>query len=585
MAYQTTSDGRTVTHVSTRKGDEKIAGKDRKGYRAADLRAATTNAYEGLVQQPVVEKPTVMVQTMRIIGRDMKDGSYPKDVLQPLDSALFEFLMLSSKLQSQALEREEYRVPLADVMSYLQTNRLPRVLEGLENLRETIVQYDFVADGWQRKGKMFLLAADVSRCLETGEEVVNVLLHPAVRQCYLASTSFTRLEINAFRHFKSRYTARLYPRLAYIAGLDPHFRKPLVIAPEQLAKEINFPLEDGKLHYGHFKSRCLKPVLKDIERFVQRFKVRLDDESDRAPGRGRPRKTIQFEIAGVARNGLAEERGVRLRKEDYEAANSVDGKHSHDELPSAGLLSKAAGKLGKSVLDVSNAWRATLDAAKGNRAGATPEGIPHSYLLGELDARGVGAAFKLWCESLQKNSTLPSRVKDLRPDVQPVEPAEAATPATAPKPAFELQLRERTVEADPVERHERRKRSTMAAAEQLLGETGNERRMPSAIIADWCDPEHLGGSTLQHDQTETQAKIYAAALAKLRDTQSKQWQRQSFANICRAISEWDIAKLHKTCGAILGNGHHRPLPKAGPQFTPRTASAPAIGEIVDDCPF
>ena len=401
MAYQTTTDGRTVTHVSTRKGDERLLGKDRKGYRAADLRAATTDAYQGLVQQPTVEKPTAMVQTMRILGRDMKDGSYPKDVLQPLDSALFEFLMISCKLQSQSLEREEYRVPMSDVLAYLQTNRLSRVLEGLENLRETLVQYDFVADGWQRKGKMFLLAADLSKSLETGEEFVNVILHPAVKQCYLASTSFTRLEINAFRHFKSRYTARLYPRLAYIAGLDPHFRKPLVIAPEQLARELNFPLgDDGKLHYGHFKSRCLKPVLKDLERFVQRFKVRFDDESDRASGRGRPRKTIKFEIASVARKNLAEERGVRLLKEDFDAANAADDKHSHDELPSAGLISKAAGRLGKSVLDLSNAWRATLDAAKGNRAGATPEGIPHSYLLGELDARGVGAAFKLWCELL-----------------------------------------------------------------------------------------------------------------------------------------------------------------------------------------
>ena len=332
-----------------------------------------------------------MVQTMRILGRDMKDGSYPKDVLQPLDSALFEFLMISCKLQSQSLEREEYRVPHRATSSRTcRPTACPRVLEGLENLRETLVQYDFVADGWQRKGKMFLLAADLSKSLETGEEFVNVILHPAVKQCYLASTSFTRLEINAFRHFKSRYTARLYPRLAYIAGLDPHFRKPLVIAPEQLARELNFPLgDDGKLHYGHFKSRCLKPVLKDLERFVQRFKVRFDDESDRASGRGRPRKTIKFEIASVARKNLAEERGVRLLKEDFDAANAADDKHSHDELPSAGLIVESSRQAWKVCFGL--VQRVARDARRGQGQPCRGDAGGHSAFV---PARRTGCSWR-----------------------------------------------------------------------------------------------------------------------------------------------------------------------------------------------
>ena len=148
-------DGTVVPFVA-RMGGKKPGG-SRKGYHAGDLLAAMTGAEES-TPWPTVEKPKVLIESIRVVG---------PDDLTARDQAVYEFLLATAR--AKGMEKEKHTVPLKKVMEYLDVDSVERVVESLDRIARTVVKYDLRDDEMRRRGWLHLIQAEVTEDLGTGK--------------------------------------------------------------------------------------------------------------------------------------------------------------------------------------------------------------------------------------------------------------------------------------------------------------------------------------------------------------------------------------------------------------------------------
>ncbi len=343
-----------------------LTGADRNGIQG-DL-SAVLDKMRVEKEDPRVERPLVMIRSIRYVGET--EGATPAAAMSAKSHALYEYLMASAR--TRIATTEVHSVPFADAMAYLDTPRADRIRDYLDAISSTFVSYDFTEqDGTRRasRGRIQLLQCEEVE-KPTGERDIEFRMHPTVRKVILAATQYAHLEVAAFARFRCKYSARLYPKLAYVAGLDE--QHPLVYKPEDLAEELGWVGKQGKFHWGHFEADVLKPAMDDmfgaadgssaqkVRRFVADYELR------RAARRGRPVEAIVFNV-GKAKKHLAENQKADIDPTERNRIRAWFDRARLDpstETPNEELLAQAAAKLDVGILLIAERWIATMALVK-----------------------------------------------------------------------------------------------------------------------------------------------------------------------------------------------------------------------------
>ncbi|RVL94717.1 replication initiation protein [Sinorhizobium meliloti] len=343
-----------------------------------------------------MDMPAVMIRTIKYLGSS--EGSSPAQAMGVKAHALYAYLMASARLE--LANATNFLVPYEDAKKFLQIERTDRLREYMTALNRTMVSYDFTEkDGVRNIGDSIQLLSCRTRIMPDGKSYIKYSMPDDVRTVILAAKSYAWEELAAFSKFSSKYAPRLYPILALRAGMSFEQPHPLVFETEELAAQLGWTHEPGKLKFSHFEARCLLPALADIKEHVQRFQV-LECKPIHADTRGRPVIRISFTVSHAIRpleerqkmETSASEKGI------LQALMERRGLSMQTEIPAIDTLARAATVLDTTTIKVAERWANVLARAREVPAlpfGATGDGIGQD-ILDTMESRGVGAAFGMW---------------------------------------------------------------------------------------------------------------------------------------------------------------------------------------------
>ncbi|KQV41936.1 replication initiation protein [Rhizobium sp. Root1204] len=343
-----------------------------------------------------VDMPGAMIKTIKYLSASR--GESPAQGMGTKAHAMYEFLMAFAR---KDLGRQTtFAVPFADVKKFLQVDRMDRIREYMTAIGNTWVSYDFTdKDGVQKIDRAFPLLQCAEEVGANGKRHIRYSMHTDVRAVILAAKSYTWKEIAPFSKFQCKYAPRLYPILAYRAGMSFEKPAPLIINTEELASQLGWNFEPGKLKYSHFESRCLLPALKDIADHVKRFRV-LGYTPIHGSMRGRPIIKISFTVSQAERPLEQRQKmhTTAAEKRILQALMERRGLSMQTEVPAIDTLARAATVLETSTIAVAQRWAEVLERAREVPAlafSSKGDGIDGD-ILQLLKSRGVGAAFELW---------------------------------------------------------------------------------------------------------------------------------------------------------------------------------------------
>lgn len=321
-----------------------------------------------------------MINSIRFYGA--REGNSPAEAMTAMSAALYEYLM--ARARPTVKDDETCRVSFADAKSYLQVEKTSRLREYMSALSSTWVSYDFLesSEGFQKIGRRVQLMNCSEVISPTQERFIEVEMFPSVRKAILAAEIYTHLELGAFPRFSSKYTQRLYPKLALMAGRQQ--RPPMRWAPEQLAEQLGWRPDTWK--FGNFEARVLKPVIADIQSHVRRFGITC--EYVRGAGRGQPVTEIVITV-GSAISIDEEMRKADINRSDRTRVRRIAADAAVDlatQMPGEDILRRAATRLGKPVTVIASMWT---------------EAFGEPLIMEMLERDGVKPAFEEWLQQQQ----------------------------------------------------------------------------------------------------------------------------------------------------------------------------------------
>lgn len=353
-----------------------------------------------------VDMPGVMIKTIKYVSSSQESSA--AKAMGTKAHALLEYLMAFAR--SELTNETTFRVSFADAKKFLRVDRTDRIREYMNAIANTIVSYDFTEqDGVEKKERKIPLLQCAEEGLPNGELHIRYSMHPDIRAVILAAKSYTWKELAAFSKFTSKYAPRLYPMLAYRAGMSFEKPAPLIVDTEELAAQLGWAFEPGKLKYSHFEARCLLPALEDIGKHVKRFQV-LQYRPIFGDTRGRPVIRVSFAVSQAVRP-LEERQKAETsatEKRILKALMERRGLSMQTEVPAIDTLARAATVLETETIKVAERWAAVLERARdvpNVPFGATGSGIGQD-ILEALEYRGVGAAFSLWLNDPEPHDPL-----------------------------------------------------------------------------------------------------------------------------------------------------------------------------------
>lgn len=360
-----------MTRLWTRK---RTIGAERKGVRG-DIRLVHSKERPSVDREPTSERGEAMVNSIRFYGA--REGNSPAEAMTAMSAALYEYLM--ARARSKLQENEPCLVSFADAKAYLQLEKTSRLREYMSALSSTWVSYDFLesAEGFQKIGRRVQLMNCSEVISPTQERFIEIEMFPSVRKAILSAEIYTHVELGAFPRFTSKYTQRLYPKLALMAGRGT--RPPMRWTPEELAEQLGWRPDTWK--FGNFEARVLKPVLADIHEHVRRFVITC--EYVRGSGRGHPVTEIVITV-GKAISAEEEIRKADMDKSDRTRIRRIAADAAVDlatQMPGDDLLRRAATRLNKPVTIIATMWTETF----------ADEGI-----MDLMQREGLKVAFEEW---------------------------------------------------------------------------------------------------------------------------------------------------------------------------------------------
>lgn len=533
----------------TLRGNDVIRGEDRTGFQGP--KEALTDIELAERTNPRIERPAVMIETLRFVAA--REGADPAEAMTAKSHALYEYLMATARLEMEGSAGQEFRVSFAAAKEYLGIDRTDRLREYVSAINETMVTYDFRIDGYQRSGVMPLLLCDYSRHEQTGDQYIVYSMHRAVQQVLLSARRYALLELNAFRKFKSKYTARLYPRLALLAGQN--VRPPLEVTPEDLAFQLGWT--PNKFHFGNFFNRVLQPIRDDInpapnrEPAVRMFSVEMNLK--RGSGRGSPVEMIEFIVTPNTAQ-MRQVQAATLRGDDANyARRHIDGL-APEHCPAAVLIAQAVTKTDKSVISLRQDWAATITALKN---GSDAE----HQLVRILNERGVGEAFAAWVDHFGAEPITPTAA-----------PATLVVEEPHPQPSSSKQERMKAHAMDVAYRAAR-------MANNIRPGTPGLPEVPhsfsDSLVKTYADPEMW---VMLEQAGVSEFSVIQKAFGVM-SKQDATEMRKSIYNLSGALADWNIPRAIGIARAVIANQRSAPVE---PKKVATPTQSPTVYELDDE---
>lgn len=404
-------DPRTNTGVwqgRQRKGKDIFRSEDRDGIRAGDFKSETSQKTKSLLLEPQIEKPEILIESAVVIGVDK---------LTAQDIALHEYLLACAR--EQGIHKGVHEVPLSQLSDYLDVADKERVWKSLERMMSTVVRYNVIDRFTNRRVQDHMISrVAISTNRLTGKTVFQFIIPAFIRFAMLKSRSNAWLDINVFTKFSSKYAARLYPKLALMAGYDQQLRKPWTPTVRELAVFLGYAGPSEDFHIGSFL-RVVDKAVAEINEHVGRFETTYD-RPKRGSGRGRPVEgRCMFQASDATRDLYACPEGYLppttvARIEDRRFSTLQEWEH-----PTVRMFSQAWQATGIDASDLNDKWRHDVTVARQNpksRLGA----MTGAQLVETLDKGGLQVAFKDWC----KLAVMLDYAADWVPPVLPTSEAE-----------------------------------------------------------------------------------------------------------------------------------------------------------------
>ncbi|MBX5111993.1 replication initiation protein [Rhizobium lentis] len=353
---------------------KRTIGAERKGVRG-DIRLVHSKERPSVDREPTSERGEAMVNSIRFYGA--REGNSPAEAMTAMSAALYEYLMARARPKLQ--DNEPCLVSFADAKAYLQLEKTSRLREYMSALSSTWVSYDFLesAEGFQKIGRRVQLMNCSEVISPTQERFIEIEMFPSVRKAILSAEIYTHVELGAFPRFSSKYTQRLYPKLALMAGRDT--RPPMRWTPEELAEQLGWRPDTWK--FGNFEARVLKPVLADIQEHVRRFVITC--EYVKGSGRGHPVTEIVITV-GKAISTEEEIRKADMDKSDRTRIRRIAADAAVDlatQMPGDDILRRAATRLSKPVTIIATMWA---------------EAFADEGIMDLMQREGLKVAFEEW---------------------------------------------------------------------------------------------------------------------------------------------------------------------------------------------
>ncbi len=362
-----------MTRFFRRKG---VAGSERKRVKG-DIRLVLASERPNQEKDPLAEKHSALINSVRYFGD--REGDTPAEAMTSTSAALYEYLL--ARALPELTLREEHLVSFQDAKAFLKIEKSSRLRDCIDDLTKTWVSYEFMNpdEGKHRIARRVpLLHIEEDVGTFSGERSIAYSMHPSVCKAILGDGAWAVTEIGAYPLFTSKYTWRLYPKLALMAGRD--LRPDMRWAPEELADELGWQPK-GEFKFSNFESRVLLPVLADIKAHVRRFGVTC--QYVRAATRGRPVSQIILTV-GPAVRAPEETRKADMTKGDRTRIRRIAADAAVDpatQMPGEDILRRAATRLDMPVPAVASMWT---------------EAFGEPLIVEMLERDGLKSAFEEW---------------------------------------------------------------------------------------------------------------------------------------------------------------------------------------------
>lgn len=362
-----------MTRFFRRKG---VVGAERKRVKG-DIRLVLSADRPDQHKEPLAEKHSALINSVRYFGT--REGDTPADAMTSTSAALYEYLM--ARAQPELTLKEEHLVSFKDAKAFLRIEKSSRLRDCIDDLAKTWVSYEFMnpEEGTHRIARRVpLLHIEEDVGTFSGERSIAYSMHPSVRKAILGDGAWAMMEIAAYPLFTSKYTWRLYPQLALMAGRE--LRPDMRWTPEELAAELGWN-PTGAFKFSNFESRVLVPVLADIKAHVRRFAVSC--EYVRAATRGRRVSQIIITV-GKAVRAPDEIRKADMTKSDRTCVRRIAEAAAVDlatQMPGEDTLRRAATRLRKPVTEVATMWT---------------EAFGEPLIMHMLERDGLQSSFEEW---------------------------------------------------------------------------------------------------------------------------------------------------------------------------------------------
>lgn len=493
---------------------------------ASNLEAAMRDSRELDRQAPSMPKPREMIEQVRVVG---------KDKLTAADHALYEGLIAWA--QDHDPKVESHDIPREAITGYAGIDTTDALVAAMHRLGTTHVRYDIRSEDWRRRGTLPLVVAEVAENLKRGDGYVRYSIPEPVRRLMIKPKSYAMLEMSALPRFRSRYSSRLYQRLALRAGYSEQALGEWEIEPENLARSLGF----AWTRYADFRRNCLEPALADIRREVRRFEVTCRTVHARGRVRGRPAVAkLRFEFTPVIVQPLASLAKTPLSQDEVAFIERYDGRIETKHLPIAETISRLvtyrrkAHPAGRDLTAaaLSEHWRAAVDEALAGedrpdfRSPVPGNDLWGGDLLKAIDLIGLDDTVRVWVDCCEWTGRYMPRL-DL------------------PTPMAQASEKRETRE----EKHIRIVKSLAQNQIDVLPPTTGSSYAPH--IAALCDPEAFPLTTDFDDKPLV--PTLAPALRIVGRMPDVARQHQTMINLLEAVAAYDLDKVAIISKAVLAS--------------------------------
>ena len=283
----------------------------------------------------------------------------------------------------------------------------------------------------RRWGVIKLLGFEGVENLKSGTSKLTYWFDPPVQRELVEAQSYAILDLYEVARLRCKYAPRLHELLALPAGYDDWCRKPLQVAPEDLAAMLGYAPK--QFNCAIFKRDVLYPAMADIAEAVTSFQAKV---TEKRAGRGRGGgKVVEFVFEVTPRSRLTVSlQAARVSSHVYESAKAAQEAGDPD-MPSSVAVGRAVTAHGESDLVLWAQWRDVIAKAKAD-PNADLGGMQGGLLLSVLRRDGADAAFTLWADAAFRKRGAETALREEDPDA-PVKAAVKQQEEADPAPRSE----------------------------------------------------------------------------------------------------------------------------------------------------